>query len=128
MNEAASLVSALGRLSRPEAFADLMRRRPIASNDWLMVYAQPSEQVPGSALGFIIPKKVLRKAVHRNKVRRWCRAYWQTHPLSVSHHLLVRCRGKPQWTTTMERQQRYRSLVGVCDQAYQALEKGFADA
>ena len=115
-------MSTLGRLSEPEAFANLMRRRPVATNDWLMVYAQPFACDARSSLGFVIPKKVLRKAVQRNKVRRWCRAYWQSHPLTVPHHLLVRCRGKPRWTTPAERKTRYGALMLLCDQAFQALE------
>jgi RNase P protein component len=100
-----------------------MQRRPIAANDWLMVYAQPAvSENTGSALGFIIPKKVLRKAVQRNKVRRWCRTYWQARPLPVPHHLLVRCRGKPRWETLAERKERYGALVQLFDQAFRALE------
>jgi ribonuclease P protein component len=107
----------LARLSGEQAFSALMRRRPLASNDWLMIYALPVDPPADTALGFVIPKKSLRRAVQRNRVRRWARAYWQGKSPATPHHLLVRCRGKAAWSSTQERQARYREFTQVCDQA-----------
>jgi len=113
----------LRRLSGPQAFSELLRRRPLASNDWLMIYALPCVAAEGSALGFIIPKKSLRHAVQRNRVRRWMRDFWQRHLPVVPHHLLVRCRGKPGWASLAERRQRYQELLFLCSQVHAALER-----
>jgi ribonuclease P protein component len=107
---------ALTRLTGPQVFSDLMRRRPLASNDWLMIYAQPCMGQDSTGLGFIIPKKSLRRAVQRNRVRRWVRAYWQRNLPTVPHHLLIRCRGKPACVSLLERRQRYLELTTLCQQ------------
>lgn len=86
-----------------------------------MIYAQPCPQGLVSALGFVIPKKSIRHAVQRNRVRRWARAFWQTHALAQPHHLLVRCRGKPVWSGLAERRLRYAELTALCRQAYSVL-------
>jgi len=48
-------------------------------------------------VGFIVPKRIIRKAVDRNKLKRWLREiYRQSHSLPVGGRLLIMIRRRPE--------------------------------
>lgn len=59
------------RLRDPETFRQALTSRPIARFGAFAVYRVISDA--GFRLGFVIPKKLVKKAVQRNQMKRWAR-------------------------------------------------------
>jgi RNase P protein component len=59
------------RLRDPEAFRQALMSRPIARSGAFAVFRANSDS--GFRLGFVIPKKLVKKAVQRNQMKRWAR-------------------------------------------------------
>jgi ribonuclease P protein component len=59
------------RLHGPKAFQQALMTRPVAREGVFSVYRIPVGN--GAKLGFVLPKKLVRTAVHRNQIKRWAR-------------------------------------------------------
>ncbi len=66
----------IGRLQTPEAFRQALMTRPLSRSGGFSVYTMPSDEV--DRLGFVLPKKLIRKAVQRNQIKRWSRELVRT--------------------------------------------------
>jgi RNase P protein component len=64
------------RLQSPEAFRRALRSKPVARSGPVALY-QVGLSEPGQRLGFVLPKRLVRSAVHRNQIKRWCRIFFQ---------------------------------------------------
>ena len=61
----------IGRLQTPEAFRRALMTRPLSRSGGFSVYTVPSDEM--DRLGFVLPKKLIRRAVQRNQIKRWSR-------------------------------------------------------
>ena len=66
----------IGRLQTPEAFRQALMTRPLSRSGGFSVYTVPSDEV--DRLGFVLPKKLIRRAVQRNQIKRWSRELLRT--------------------------------------------------
>jgi ribonuclease P protein component len=88
----------LTSLNQPKDFTALLNQRPVATVGPFVLHLRPRLEesafvAPGPRLGMVLPKRMIRRAVARNQIKRWIR------PLAfrvLAHHsvdLLVRVRG-----------------------------------
>ena len=88
----------LTSLNQPKDFTALLNQRPVATVGPFVLHLVPrlvesTLVAPGPRLGMVLPKRMIRRAVARNQVKRWIR------PLALrvlgghSVDLLVRVRG-----------------------------------
>jgi ribonuclease P protein component len=88
----------LTSLNQPKDFTALLNQRPVAIAGPFVLHLVPRlvESIfvpPGPRLGMVLPKRMIRRAVARNQIKRWIR------PLALrvlgghSVDLLVRVRG-----------------------------------
>lgn len=76
------------RLHGPAAFQQALMTRPVAREGEFLVYRIPFDG--GAKLGFVLPKKLVRTAVHRNQIKRWARDLFRSpRYVSVSGFILV---------------------------------------
>ncbi len=66
----------VGRLQTPEAFKRALMTRPLSRSGGFSVYTIPSDEI--DRLGFVLPKKLVRRAVQRNQIKRWSREIIRT--------------------------------------------------
>lgn len=66
----------VGRLRTPEAFKRALMTRPLSRSGGFSVYTIPSDEI--DRLGFVLPKKLVRRAVQRNQIKRWSREIIRT--------------------------------------------------
>ncbi len=66
----------IGRLQTPEAFKRALMTRPLSRSGGFSVYTIPSDEI--DRLGFVLPKKLVRRAVQRNQIKRWSREIIRT--------------------------------------------------
>jgi ribonuclease P protein component len=78
------------RLHGPAAFRQALMTRPVSRDGIFVVYKIPSQD--GSRLGFVLPKKLVRTAVHRNQIKRWSRSVFRdpSNAASLDFVLVVR--------------------------------------
>ena len=87
------------RLRSPEDFRRALRSRPAARNNNVLIYKITLEA--GFRLGFVVPKKLIRHANQRNRIKRWSRELFREHltknlalhPTTESFALVVRLAG-----------------------------------
>jgi ribonuclease P protein component len=59
------------RLTKTDEFSSVFGFRKAIRGQWLMLHYQPrSPGLPGARLGLVVGKKLLRRAVDRNRVKR----------------------------------------------------------
>lgn len=66
----------IGRLQTPEAFKRALMTKPLSRFGGFLVYTIPSDDI--DRLGFVLPKKLVRRAVQRNQIKRWSREIIRT--------------------------------------------------
>ncbi len=66
------------RLHKADEFSAVIRFRCIATGDFLQIYAKPNN-TNYSRLGLIVAKKVARRAVDRNRVKRLLREFFRVN-------------------------------------------------
>ncbi len=72
----------IGRLQTPEAFKRALMTRPLSRSGGFSVYTIPSDEI--DRLGFVLPKKLVRRAVQRNQIKRWSREIIRTLKMNDS--------------------------------------------
>jgi ribonuclease P protein component len=65
------------RLRTPEDFRRALRTRPIAKSPSVAIHQIVLGD--GFGLGFIVPKKLIRHANQRNRIKRWSRELFREH-------------------------------------------------
>lgn len=93
----------IGRLQTPEAFRRALMTRPLSRSGGFSVYTIPTDEV--DRLGFVLPKKLVRRAVQRNQIKRWSREIIRTRRLDATPTLAFVVRvhtvfPMPQWHQT----------------------------
>lgn len=93
------------RLRSPEEFRRALRSRPAGRSDSAMIYKIALDS--GFRLGFVVPKKLIRHANQRNRIKRWSRELFKEcliktltlHPTTQPFALVVRLAGAvaPGW-------------------------------
>ena len=93
------------RLRSPEDFRRALRSRPAARSNSAMIYRIALDN--GFRLGFVVPKKIIRHANQRNRIKRWSRELFKEcliktlglHPMTPPFALVVRLSGatNPGW-------------------------------
>jgi ribonuclease P protein component len=107
------------RLHGPEAFQQALMTRPIARDGVFVIYKIPC---PGGAkIGFVLPKKLVRTAVHRNQIKRWARDIFRKprHSSADGFGFVLRVKAslsKTAWDMTGKKQIK-QSLVQVMKKA-----------
>jgi ribonuclease P protein component len=89
--------------------------RPVAVSG---SYALHTSAAPVLRLGLIVPKKCIRSAVARNKVKRWSRVLMHQHGLEPQS-VLLRVRHKVALATPQERHQQWLLLSGLFQRGLQ---------
>ena len=87
------------RLRSPEDFRRALRSRPAARSNSVMIYKIALDS--GFRLGFVVPKKHVRHANQRNRIKRWSRESFKEcliktlalHPTTQPFALVVRLAG-----------------------------------
>ena len=64
----------VARLSGPAAFASIFRLRSRLEGRYVQVVSMPA-QAPSGRVGYVMSRKVLRRAVDRNRLKRRLRAF-----------------------------------------------------
>ena len=106
----------LTSLNQPKDFTALLNQRPVATVGPFVLHlvlrpAESTPVAPGPRLGMVLPKRMIRRAVARNQVKRWIR------PLALrvlgghSVDLLVRVRGPLNLKDPQTRQRHKEELV-----------------
>lgn len=93
------------RLRSPEDFRRALRSRPVGRTNSAMIYKIALDK--GFRLGFVVPKKLIRHANQRNRIKRWSRELFKEcliktlalHPTTQPFALVVRLAGavNPGW-------------------------------
>lgn len=65
------------RLRTPEEFRRAMRSRPVARSPSVAIHRIALND--GFRLGFVVPKKLIRQANQRNRIKRWSRELFREH-------------------------------------------------
>ena len=84
----------LGRLQHAQEFSAVFGTRPAGSVGPFSVHVHPpvNPTAPYIRVGFVLPKRFLKKAVYRNQIKRWTKEALREasdHP-SAARHVLVR--------------------------------------
>lgn len=82
------------RLHNADEFSAVIRFRCVATGDFLQIYAKPNN-IYYPRLGLIVAKKVARRAVDRNRVKRLLREFFrvnQHHDVIISMDWVIRLR------------------------------------
>lgn len=88
-NEKRSFFSKRDRIARQDGFAGILKKR-VYSNQWFAVYLQPNN-LGFSRLGLIVSKRLIPKAVQRNKIKRMIRESFRVTPrCGVEFDVVVR--------------------------------------
>ncbi|MBA2483781.1 MAG: ribonuclease P protein component, partial [Nitrosomonas sp.] len=66
------------RLLNADEFSAVIRSRRVMTGDFLQIYAKPNK-LNYPRLGLIVAKKMARRAVERNRVKRQLREYFRTN-------------------------------------------------
>jgi ribonuclease P protein component len=90
-------VRCLTSLNQPKDFTALLNERPVASVGPFVFHlmARPLESTPGVSgprLGMVLPKRMVRRAVARNQLKRWIRPLAKRVLAGHAVDLLVRVR------------------------------------
>lgn len=93
------------RLQSPEDFRRALRSRPVVRSSSAMIYKIALDN--GFRLGFVVPKKLIRHANQRNRIKRWSRELFSEcliktlalYPAAPPFALVVRLVGtvSPRW-------------------------------
>jgi len=85
------------RLTRTDEFSSVFGFRRAIRGQWLMLHYQPREQpTSGARLGMVIGKKLLRRAVDRNRVKRCIREGFRLRRTALpACDLIVRLIARP---------------------------------
>lgn len=65
------------RLRSPEDFRRALRTKPLVKAGPIALYRISLEN--DFRIGFVLPKKLIKSAVKRNQVKRWCRALFMQY-------------------------------------------------
>ena len=106
----------LTSLNQPKDFTALLNQRPVATVGPFVLHLTPRRiestlVSPGPRLGMVLPKRMIRRAVARNQIKRWIR------PLALrvlgghSVDLLVRVRAPLDLKDPSTRQRHKEELV-----------------
>ncbi|MFZ9121673.1 MAG: ribonuclease P protein component [Burkholderiaceae bacterium] len=106
---------ALESLRSSAEFGALLSTRPVAVSG---SYALHSSAASVLRLGLIVPKKCIRSAVARNKVKRWSRVLLRQHGLEPQS-VLLRVRHKVAMGTPQERHQQWLLLSSLFQRGLQ---------
>ena len=85
------------RLTKTDEFSSVFGFRRAIRGKWLMLHYQPHPETPGDArLGLVVGKKLLKRAVHRNLLKRIVREQFRLQRASLpACDLVVRLFAKP---------------------------------
>lgn len=78
------------KISRSETFSDLLKTRPVARSDRLMLHAIAGEGL--TQYGILVPKRLAKRAVDRNTLKRLIRHACQDALVDYHGKVLVRLR------------------------------------
>ncbi len=78
------------KISQSESFGSLLKTRPLIKTDRMVFHASFQQTSP--QFGILIPKKLLKKAVHRNALKRLVRHACQDALSNYQGKFLVRLR------------------------------------
>ena len=112
-------------LTGQEDFGRLLSKRPSASQGPFSIHlVRVAADRPAEVrLGFILSKKMLKRAVWRNQVKRWSRELLRhhlvTHPVDQRMDVLVRARAKMNLNTAEALGLARQQLVVSFQQAFQ---------
>ena len=106
----------LTSLNQPKDFTALLNQRPVASVGPFVLHLKPrltesTFVAPGPRLGMILPKRMIRRAVARNQIKRWVRPLALRVLEGHSVDLLVRVRGPLNLKDPLTRQKHKQELV-----------------
>lgn len=73
------------RLHKADEFSAVIRFRCVATGDFLQIYAKPNN-INYPRLGLIVAKKIARRAVDRNRVKRLLREFFR---VNHQNHVIV---------------------------------------
>lgn len=123
------------RLRSPEGFRRALRSRPACRNNSAVIYKIALDG--GFRLGFVLPKKLVRRANRRNRIKRWSRELFNEcliktlalHPTTQPFALVVRLVGavSPNWAAPRgpgraELRALFEKAIGVSGATPQASE------
>ena len=85
------------RLTKTDEYSSVFGFRRAIRGQWLMLHFQPRPENAGDArLGLVIGKKLLKKAVDRNRVKRIVREQFRLRRAELpAYDLIVRLANKP---------------------------------
>ena len=106
----------LTSLNQPKDFTALLNQRPVATVGPFVLHLTPrlieSTLVsPGPRLGMVLPKRMIRRAVARNQIKRWIRPLALRVLEGHSVDLLVRVRAPLDLKDPSTRQRHKEELV-----------------
>lgn len=106
----------LTSLNQPKDFTALLNQRPVATVGPFVLHLVPrlvesTLGAPGPRLGMVLPKRMIRRAVARNQVKRWIRPLALRVLRGHSVDLLVRVRGPLNLKDPLTRQKHKEELV-----------------
>lgn len=92
-NEKRSFFSKRDRIARQDGFAGILKKR-VYLNQWFAVYLQPNN-LGFARLGLIVSKRLIPKAVQRNKIKRMIREGFRVAPrCGVEFDVVVRLKAR----------------------------------
>ncbi|MDT3766785.1 ribonuclease P protein component [Gleimia hominis] len=83
------------RLREPELFRLATRRGRRSGNSELVVHAVTGEEIQGTLVGFVVPKRVYPRAVDRNRTKRQLRHLMRERLVIIPDQTLVVVRALP---------------------------------
>jgi ribonuclease P protein component len=124
-----------------KAFIALHRSRHRCQTDWFSAafHFAPTDDPPAQStgitvsaadgnqvlfLGFVLPKKLIKRAVDRNQVKRWVRAGLQQVQCAKSSQMVIRPRSKLVLRSVIERTQIREDLLRLIAASAQKLQHG----
>lgn len=106
----------LTSLNQPKDFTALLNQRPVASVGPFVLHLVPrvvesTFVPPGPRLGMVLPKRMIRRAVARNQIKRWIRPLARRVLAGYSVDLLVRVRGPLNLSDPLTKQRHKEELA-----------------
>ena len=106
----------LTSLNQPKDFTALLNQRPVASVGPFVLHLVPrvvesTFVPPGPRLGMVLPKRMIRRAVARNQIKRWIRPLARRVLAGHSVDLLVRVRGPLNLSDPLTKQRHKEELA-----------------
>lgn len=80
------------RLTKTDEFSSVFSFRTCRSNDYFQAFLLPNT-LGHARLGVVVPKRIEKRAVHRNYIKRLVRESFRLHQASLpAHDLIIRAK------------------------------------